>query len=82
MKHCIFILFYCSCNLLATYAQTVTWSIPPTYPTLEEYGDVYKVREHGKVGLVSRSGTALEKASLASPIVANPLASKPERDIY
>lgn len=59
MKHCIFILFYCSCNLLATYAQTVTWSIPPTYPTLEEYGDVYKVREHGKVGLVSRSGQLL-----------------------
>lgn len=58
-KHCIFLFFCCSCGLHVTYAQTVTWSIPPTYSSLEEYGDVYKIREHGKVGLASRSGQML-----------------------
>ena len=33
------------------YSQTVSWATLPTYEALEEYaGDLYKIREHGKVG--------------------------------
>ena len=32
------------------YSQTVSWATPPVYESLEEYtGDLYKIREHGKV---------------------------------
>ena len=47
-----------TCNLLA--AQTVQWSVKPTYSSLEEYvGKLYKYRENGKVGLVDISGKVL-----------------------
>ena len=55
----ILFLIFCQCWLLGLSAQTVTWSIPPTYLSLEEYGDVYKIRKNGKVGLVDRSGHLL-----------------------
>ena len=58
-KYCLFLFCCCNCCLFSIHAQTVTWSLPPTYQTLEEYGDVYKVRENGKVGLVSKSGQLL-----------------------
>lgn len=49
------------CNLLT--AQTVQWSVKPTYSSLEEYvGKLYKYRENGKVGLVDISGKVLVEA--------------------
>ena len=53
----IHLLFCCFSHL--TFAQTVTWAIPPTYESLEEYGDIYKIREHGKVGLADVTGKTL-----------------------
>lgn len=47
-------------------AQTVTWSIPPTYDLLEEYGTLYKIREHGKVGLVDMTGKSIITAQYDS----------------
>lgn len=63
-----FLLLFCCCHccLLSIHAQTVTWSQPPTYQTLEDYGDVYKVRENGKVGIVSRAGRVLVRADYDS----------------
>lgn len=41
-------------------AQTATWSVPPTFEELEEYGiSLYKIREKGKVGLADRTGKVL-----------------------
>ena len=49
------------CNLLT--AQTVQWSVKPTYSSLEEYvGKLYKYRENGKIGLVDISGKVLVEA--------------------
>lgn len=60
----IFILFFFS---LQDYAQTVTWSTPPMYKSLEEYaGMLYKIKEKGKVGLVDISGKVLVSASYDS----------------
>ena len=53
------------CNLLS--AQTVQWSVKPTYSSLEEYvGKLYKYRENGKVGLVDISGKVLIEAKYDS----------------
>ena len=53
------------CNLLT--AQTVQWSVKPTYSSLEEYvGKLYKYRENGKVGLVDISGNVLVEAKYDS----------------
>lgn len=44
----------------SSYAQTVTWSAPPTYESLEEYSDgLYKIRKYGKVGLTDITGKIL-----------------------
>ena len=54
-----------TCNLLT--AQTVQWSVKPTYSSLEEYvGKLYKYRENGKVGLVDISGKVLVEAKYDS----------------
>ena len=53
----IYLLFCCFSHLV--FAQTVTWAIPPTYESLEEYGDIYKIREHRKVGLADVTGKTL-----------------------
>lgn len=54
-----------TCNLLP--AQTVQWSVKPTYSSLEEYvGKLYKYRENGKVGLVDISGKVLVEAKYDS----------------
>ena len=47
-------------------AQTVTWSTPPTYDSLEEYGTLYKIREHGKVGLADKTGKSIITAQYDS----------------
>ena len=53
------------CNLLS--AQTVQWSVKPTYSSLEEYvGKLSKYRENGKVGLVDISGKVLIEAKYDS----------------
>ena len=53
------------CNLLT--AQTIQWSVKPTYSSLEEYvGKLYKYRENGKVGLVDISGKVLVEAKYDS----------------
>lgn len=41
------------------YSQTAIWSTPPTYDSLEEYGNIYKIKENGKVGLADVSGEVL-----------------------
>ena len=49
------------------YSQTVSWATPPVYESLEEYtGDLYKIREHGKVGLADISGKILVSADYDS----------------
>lgn len=48
------------------YSQTVIWSIPPIYESLEEYGNLYKIREKGKVGLADISGKMLVSADYDS----------------
>ena len=54
-----------TCNLLT--AQTVQWTVKPTYSSLEEYvGKLYKYRENGKVGLVDISGKVLVEAKYDS----------------
>lgn len=47
---------------VCSHAQTASWATPPTYDLLEEYGDLYKVREHGKIGLAEASGKLLVPA--------------------
>lgn len=60
----IFTVFILSIN---GYAQTVTWSTPPTYKSLEEYTEgLYKMREKGKVGLVEISGKVVVSANYDS----------------
>lgn len=51
---------------ILSYSQTVVWSVPPTYGSLEEYGDLYKIREKGKVGLADISGRVLVPANYDS----------------
>ena len=58
-KYCLLLFCFCNACRFSMQAQTVAWSQPPTYQALEEYGDMYKVREQGKVGLVSKSGKIL-----------------------
>ena len=60
------LVFICQiCNLLT--AQTVQWSVKPTYSSLEEYvGKLYKYHENGKVGLVDISGKVLVEAKYDS----------------
>lgn len=48
------------------YSQTVIWSIPPIYESLEEYDNLYKIREKGKVGLADISGKVLISADYDS----------------
>lgn len=60
----VFIIFLLSIN---SYSQTVVWSTPPTYNALEEYtGELYKIREGGKVGFVDITGKILVPASYDS----------------
>lgn len=49
-----------------SYSQTVIWSVPPTYELLEQYGNLYKIREKGKVGLADISGKVLVSADYDS----------------
>lgn len=56
----LFITIYLFATYSLVYAQTVTWSTPPTYDSLEEYnGGLYKIRKHGKVGLADITGKIL-----------------------
>ncbi|GAB6870073.1 WG repeat-containing protein [Bacteroides rodentium] len=56
----LYIIFWLCILCNSTYAQTVTWSAPPTYESLEECCDgFYKIKEQGKVGLTDITGKIL-----------------------
>lgn len=58
MKKVLFVILFVSLHCIS-FSQIVIWSTPPTYESLEEYGNLYKIREHGKVGLADISGKVL-----------------------
>lgn len=56
MRKTLFICWVFSWMCCLTQAQTALWSTHPQYDSLEEYGNLYKIREQGKVGLADITG--------------------------
>lgn len=63
----IFVILLLAFSYSVLYSQTVSWATPLTYESLEEYaGNLYKIRENGKVGLADISGKVLVTADYDS----------------
>lgn len=66
MRKTLFICWVFSWMCCLTQAQTALWSTHPQYDSLEEYGNLYKIREQGKVGLADITGKKLIPAEYDS----------------
>lgn len=53
-------------TIISGYSQSATWAALPVFDSLEEYGNLYKVRDKGKVGLVDCAGKILINAQYDS----------------
>ena len=52
-KRFTIVAFLCAIPILM-FAQTIQWAVRPTSAQLESYGELYKVRRNGKIGLIDR----------------------------
>lgn len=66
MRKTLFICWAFSWMCCLTQAQTALWSTTPQYESLEEYGNLYKIRKQGKVGLADITGKELIPAEYDS----------------
>ena len=66
MRKTLFICWVFSWMCCLTQAQTALWSTTPQYESLEEYGNLYKIRKQGKVGLADITGKELIPAEYDS----------------